>query len=181
MSLAEIKALLKDKQKDLDHKKMTVARLNKTVTSFRKSTETHDSKLLLLNTKYDRLLSENNTQYLELKKLNTEIAIIQTKLHSKPKPPSEEAKSLKFQIEVLTNKTLWLSHENNILREKESKTEAVRRLNQSERIEITKYVHTDTGKKVKINVPECPICLEYLCDNLKAFYPCGHVVHSYCC
>lgn len=88
---------------------------------------------------------------------------------------------MKFQIQVLTNKVLWLSHENNILREKETKSEAVRRLNQSEKIEITKYVYAETGKKVRLSVPECPICLEPLCDNLKAFYPCGHVVHNYCC
>ena len=93
----------------------------------------------------------------------------------------EEIKAQRFQIKTLTNKCLWLTTENNVLKENYTKAEALRRLNQLEKIEIIKYIHQDSGRRVKLNVPECPICLEYLTENLKAFYPCGHIFHSYCC
>ena len=93
----------------------------------------------------------------------------------------EEIKFCRDQIKTMTNKCLWLTTENNLIKENHTKAEALRKQNQLEKIEITKYVHQDTGKRVKLNIPECPICLEPLMENLKGFYPCGHVFHSYCC
>lgn len=63
MSIAELKALIKEKQKDLDHKKTIIGKLNKSIASFRETSSSQTFKLQTLNDKYDNLLKENNSQY----------------------------------------------------------------------------------------------------------------------
>jgi myosin heavy subunit len=172
-SLSEIKVRqqLLEKETDLNHKKQSIAKINKTNKELRATidqleTEATDSnfcplipdqtqvkqlerlrkEIIDLKTLNSKSMIENNGQDTQMRRQREKLNALESRnltLQSQFSEKDHEISQQKAQITTLNNKALWLTFENSTLKENQTKLENTRRLNALEKIEVTKYNSTN--------------------------------------